>query len=893
MIFSAATKRSSANQGVRARRSTGFFLLILLLVSCVGLLASALKFERRIEEFRAANSDNQGWILSQIEVDYLALALALTRADQAAQEQGNGQIESDSFRFAKLRFDIFYSRISVVNSAIREFLPNRGLEPLIEGLLTARQQLSEKIDAATASNRIEDLQPLIAALPKLGSDTRAISTTALQRFIEQTNQARIEERNLWQRFLLESLVLLSMTGLAAILADRLWRDLEKRTLQAERAASTVSKAYAASLSAVLVSDLDGRIILSNKAAETIFGMSEDQLRGNLIEETIVPRDLMQVYRRKLAQLRVADPSAANNMHPYRARAQRITGDIFPVEISHALDFDLDGAPIILSFIRDISRQVAAENKLRGALETAERAASAKSMFLATMSHEMRTPLHGLMASLDLIDQRNLSESDRHLIETARHCSTRALTQVNEVLQFTRLSESTEKPSEFHPITIATDVIKEIEPLAQENGNAVHVEVSGSLSHAICIGMPSAFSRVLYNLLGNAVKFTQNGDIFLKISLDPAAHETIKMRCIISDTGPGIPEADHERVFELFETLGHSTKQGQSGTGLGLPIARIAVERMGGNLKLRNLPSGGCEFSFEVPLLCQKSAKARLENAGAPLENPTPFLPAHRNTHRDILIVEDNEVNITIMAEMVRRLGYRPYLAKDGREAVELAAHHGFDIILMDVSMPVMDGREASLQIREGGASQHAFILGVTALIEAEDPDWYEEFGMDSVLVKPVTPSQIATVLNEVEQGLVDGETDQHSPTSQHANPMDIILKGEIMSRDNAEFDYDALCELVGPESAPKLVDATLEDVRKVARALETADEKAADLAHRAAGSTAVIGWNHLHKLMQEIEAALTHKQATDLTATEKHLDDLLAQAERAAGIAQKTHRKSA
>lgn len=894
MIFSAAKTRSNANLGARARRSTGFFLLFLLLVSCAGLLTSALKFERRIEEFRAANSDNQGWILSQIEVDYLSLALALMRAEEAARIQADGKLEPQSFSFALLRFDIFYSRVSVVESAIREFLPNRGLEPLLNELLLARQDLARAIDTAAETGLAADITPLIAALPQLGQDARAVSTTALQRFIEQTNQARIEERSLWQRFLLESLVLLSMTGVAAILADRLWRDLEKRTLQAERAASTVSKAYAASLSAVLVSDLDGRIILSNKAAETIFGMTEDQLRGNLIEETIVPRDLMQIYRRKLDHLRVADPSATNNMQPYRARAQRITGDIFPVEVSHALDVDLDGQPIILSFVRDISRQVAAENKLRGALDVAERAATAKSMFLATMSHEMRTPLHGLMASLDLIDQSNLSQSDRDLIQTARHCSTRALSQVNEVLQFTRLSESTEKPTDFQPISIAEDVIKEIEPLAMEHGNTVHFKVEGALREAACVGMPSAFSRVLYNLLGNAVKFTRNGDIFLTIRMEATADEHIHMRTVTSDTGPGIPEKDHERVFQLFETLEDSTKTNQSGTGLGLPIARIAVERMGGTLKLRNLPHGGCEFSFDIALACQKSALARAAKAAAQEANVThAYLPASRGTYRDILIVEDNEVNITVMAEMVRRLGYRPYLAKDGKEAVTLAAHHAFSIILMDVSMPVMDGRDASRLIREGGASEHAFILGVTALIEAEDPDWYEEFGMDSVLVKPVTPTQLASVLNEVEQGLVDAEASPDATASNLPQAMDSHMEGGLMSTDDGEFNYAALCDLVGPDSAPKLLDATLEDVRKVARALETSDEQTADLAHRAAGSTAVIGWGRLHRLMQEIEMTLTNKQPSDWAKTEARLDQLLAEAEVAAGIAHSTQKKSA
>ena len=865
----------------RTRRNTGFILLVLLLVSCIGLLASALKFDDRLVAVRAADSDNQGWLVAQLEVDYQAFIIALGAATQNADlESGANLVELHND--AVLRFDIFYSRTSVLTASLAdELLPTR-LETMLQSLVAVRNELAQRIDAIEAGD-VEAMRALAAEVGLHEPLVRDVSTMAMQQFIDIAQDARLAEKSLWQRFLLESLILLSMTSIAAFLAVRLWLDLERRTLQAERAALTVSKAYEASLSAVIVTDLEGRILLCNRAAERIFGRSTDELVGSLVETTIVPRTLLRVYRRALERTRKLDPTKLLGSSPYPSEGRRANGEIFPIELSHALDMDLEGDPILISFVRDISDQVAAENKLRSAVEEAQKYAAARGMFLATMSHEMRTPLHGLIASLELIDKSHLDEANLKLLSTARDCSERALTQINDVLNLTRLNENKERKNAFSTAKVARDVVNEMQSIARERGNVLNVTIQDPACEQQVVGYPSAFSRVLYNLVGNAVKFTEDGSISVEIGSRKQGNDALEITVSVTDEGPGIPKEDHERIFEMFETSPSAQNIGDAGTGLGLPIAKLAVERMGGELSLTSALGQGSHFEFTILVEQESEHVLQISESDAKaFDTARSNLPLATGVPREILIVDDNEVNLTVMSEMVKRLGYVPHFARNGQEAVDLANEKAFEIILMDVSMPVMDGRDATMHIREGGASSDAFILGVTALIEAEDPDWYEEFGMDSVLVKPVSQYDLTKTLAEIEDGIL--ETAEPEPQSEPQSQPEIVADFVDASAPQAEagtdnFDFTQLCGLVGEDTAPRLVAATLNDVRTALLALRVRDNETAVLAHRAAGSTAVVGWSGLSSNLRKIEDAAHAGRGGELTDLEPQLEQLLMHAE--------------
>ena len=855
----------------RTRRNTGFILLVLLLVSCIGLLASALKFDDRLEAVRAADSDNQGWLVAQLEVDFQAFIIAIATASQTLDTRSDSDMVS-LYNDAILRFDIFYSRTSVLAASLNNRVLATRLEAKLQDLLNLRNDLADRVDAIEPGD-IAALRALGADLPSYEPLVRDVSTMAMQEFIDVAQSMRLEEKALWQRFLLESLILLTLTSMSAFLAVRLWLDLERRTDQAERAALTISKAYEASLSAVIVTDLEGRVLLCNGAAENMFGRKMDELVGSLVEDTIVPPTLLRTYRRALKRTRTEDPISAKGSAPYPSRARRANGEDFPIELSHTMDLDLDGEPILISFVRDISDQVASENELRSAVDAAQKYAATRSMFLATMSHEMRTPLHGLIASLQLIDTTLLDDEDRKHLSIARDCSERALSQINDVLNFTRLSENKERRGGFSPARASRDIINEMQSIATERGNILTVSILDSNSENMVVGYPSAFSRVLYNLVGNAVKFTEDGNISVKVSTTKQAGEIMEVSVLVEDDGPGIPAEDHERIFQMFETSPSSNENNTISSGLGLPIAKLAVERMNGEITVDSSIGQGSRFEFKIPVVAQAPEEDISEFGQEPVfDTAHSNLPVATGVAREILVVDDNEVNLSVMQEMVKRLGYIPHFAHNGQEAVDLANERKFDIILMDVSMPVMDGRDATLHIRDGGASSQAFVLGVTALIEAEDPDWYEEFGMDSVLVKPVSQYELTKTLAAIEDAILEIDNTEKPAIS----APEIVVP---MSADIDSFNFQELCGLVGEDTAPRLVASTLQDVRTALLALRFRDTETAILAHRAAGSTAVVGWSGLSSNLRKIEDAAQAGRRHELNDLEPELEQLLSHAE--------------
>lgn len=880
------------------QRSRGMVLLVFLVLSCLALLASALNFQRQLEEVRSADTDNQGWIVAQLEVDHQNMILAAQAALLAGAETPEG-FDPASFREAQTEFDIFYSRVSVFMAAIRNLgtIPPT-LESHLSRLAEARADLAKRIDAITVgdTDALEDFARAAAGHAQL---VRTASTAALQQFVIRAQTAREGERAIWKQFLLQSLVLLSLTAISALLAIRMWRDLQDRTMQAERAASTITKAYESSLSAVIVTDLEGKILLCNHAAERIFGFPMAELCGERVDDRMLPSRMQPLVRRRMRAVKEGKGRRHIVAEPHRSQALRRGGEVFPIELSVTSDTDLNGQPILIAFVRDISAEVAAEDALRAAVAEAQRAAAAKSMFLATMSHEMRTPLHGLIASLDLMNAESLSEDDRRLLKTARDCSQRALSQVNDVLHLTRLSESREARTAFRPVRIARDVIEELRPIARENGNHMDLVISGTGADVRIAGMASAFSRVLYNLAGNAVKFTRSGRIEVRLEFTPVEGARLHLKVTVTDTGPGIDPADHERVFQLFET----TQAAEGGTGLGLPIARLAVEAMGGQLHLDSRRGAGSRFWFDVTF-----------DLAMELPEPDPAqtvtaLPAPgRFPSRDVLIVDDNEVNLSVMKRMVERLGHRTALARNGSEAVDLAAQVRYDVILMDVSMPVMDGRTATRLIRQEGLSRDAFIMGVTALIEAEDPAMLAGSGMDAVASKPIAQAQLAARFVEIEEALEDAEgladeivdDSRDIPTLADAIPGLVRRpqskdtdtdrgKSETFARshggarhaptcedpanqDDADqgltVDIAFLADLVGAETAPRLVKATLEDVRDALAAMRDGRQDRGAAAHRAAGSTAVVGLARLSEALRRLERATDGSGDVDACVTQ-------------------------
>lgn len=839
-----------------SRRLTAFSLLALLVLSCVAMVYSAQSFRERIDAVRASDSDNAGWLISQLDVDHKALALSLDRMLLAEAYPDLASDGPTGLEAVRLRFDIFYSRVETVLSALgREDLSDQ-LRNRLELLDRTRDALADRIDAITAPDT-----PLILdfaqSVQDAGPIVRDITTMALQFNVAQSERVRSMEQTLLRQFWVQSLVLLVLMVVSALLALRLWRELEDRTVMMQRALDTVSKVFDVSLSAIVITDMKGRIQLANPAASVVFGVPSDQLVGRQLDDVMIPEGL-----------RGGDATATQDRRllagagPMRMDAKRIDGTPFKAEVSVVGDTDLDGRPIIIGFIRDISEMVAAEEKLLEARDEAQRHAAAKTMFLATMSHEMRTPLHGVIASLDLIEDAGLASETRMLLQTARDCSDRALQQVNDVLEITRLGESQLGEVPFRPADVAEDILRELRPMAVARGIGLDLVLAGEGADRLCHGLANAFSRALYNLAGNAVKFTDRGKVQISLAFTPLDHDALRLKVDVIDTGIGIAPDDQMRIFAEFETVDAVARGREAGTGLGLAIVRLAVSRMGGALGLRSTPGKGSTFSFEVTLPCAPAVADTAQAEDGPAAQTDV---AEQNLcPLDVLVVDDNGVNVMLMSKMVARIGHRPVQARNGLEAVALASACAFDVILMDVSMPVMDGREATMQIRSGGLSSDAVIIGVTAFSDEERMRDLTAVGMDGVLTKPVNTAELAAAIDEIWDMR---EAAEPPVTGRDAHGKDATGTGRAgtdkagtdqTGRDEIETALHQLGDMLDGSSALRFLSEALDDVEALLPILRDADPACDDLAdriHAAVGATAVVGLAELSALVGQAEHA--------------------------------------
>jgi PAS domain S-box-containing protein len=828
-LFTAIGARVATKGG--ARRHTALFLLFLLVLSCAAMVYSAQSYRDRLDEVRASDSDNAGWLISQLDVDHKALALAVDRA-LLANAYSNLQEPALDLSDVRLRFDIFYSRVDTVLASLRREAITPELTSRLVVLADLRSDLADRIDSL-ADNDPQGLVQFANDVAGSAPVVRSVTTLALLYYVAQSDDLREQERALLQRFWGQSIVLLGLMIISAALALRLWRELEDRSTRMQRALATVSKVFDASQSAIVVSDMHGRILLANPAATEIFRVSADEMTQYNIEDVMIPRGMRGHHRQMMHRHHMEGHRKMIGAGPVRMEAARIDGDLFKAEVSLVADTDLEGKPILIGFIRDISDIVAAEEKLVIARDEAQKHASAKTMFLATMSHEMRTPLHGVIASLDLIDDAGLTNETRQFLQTARDCSDRALQQVNDVLEITRLGESRLGLLPFDAVEVAENILGELRPMAATKSISLDLQVTGDRPDRLCLGLSNAFSRALYNLAGNAVKFTERGQVTIALHYSQINDDETQLRVAVSDTGIGIAPEDQERIFAEFETVDQMTLYTGSGTGLGLPIVRLAVSRLGGQLSLQSHAGSGSTFCFEITLpYIENEAPQKAQDTMNLAPQIAPM------TAMDVLVVDDNDVNVALMVKMVSRMGHRPAQAKNGLDAVAIASARAFDIILMDVSMPVMDGREATSHIRSSGLSAQALIIGVTAFSDEGRIADLTHAGMDAVLTKPVNTAALTAAITGA---LHQRETAQ---TSDQTTDLDRALR--------------QLEEMLDRDHALRFIGQALDDVATHLPVMADADvtmEQMTDTIHSVVGSTAVVGLSQLSQMLAKAEDA--------------------------------------
>ena len=388
--------------------------------------------------------------------------------------------------------------------------------------------------------------------------------------------------------------------------------------------------------------------------------------------------------------------------------------------------------------RELRRRRALETlagELRLAQHEAESASHAKSAFLANMSHELRTPFQGLLGMLQLLDTERLAPDQRRQLDTARQSAQHLLAVLNDILDMARLEAGTLliSANAVDLRELLTEVRTLMAAAAQAKGLRLDVSVAPALPACVLID-DTRTRQILFNLVSNAIKFTEQGGI----TVDAQAHGDRLVLAVI-DSGPGIDAALRPRLFQRFSQGDESTSRRHGGTGLGLEISRTLARLMGGDIALASPPGQGSRFELTLPLV---AAVAPLERA-AEVALPPP--PAARRLH--LLAAEDNEVNRMVLGAMVERCGHQVSFANDGFEAVEAMRQGSFDLVLMDLHMPGMDGIDATRAIRAMDTPAAAVpIVALTADVFSDTRERCERAGMDAFLTKPVGVAELAQLL---------------------------------------------------------------------------------------------------------------------------------------------------
>lgn len=788
---------------------------LVLAIGLVLLVGMTLSW-RGVVELRAlatSSSDNVVWTVAQSEVDLLELHTTVLSARA-------GQASAQDIRAA---FDVLYSRLAILNDAqlYQDQVAAVGSSALLADASTRLEALVPLMDGPdaammTATDRILDIMPAMRA------DLRAISSRITQSVARQQEALREDVFDALRNLAIVAVLLMAfMAGLTLVLW-RLFLFSRARARELRQTTTRLSTIVTTSQDAIVVTDGTDRITELNSAAEGLFGLSRGEALGRPISD--------------LANVSVLDRTERRR----RVEGRRSDGRLVPLEASLGQEATPLGVVRVFVF-RDISTRLRIEQDLKESRDRALAGERAKARFMAVMSHEMRTPLNGILGVIDLLraeaDGAGRARMGDYL-DILEGSGESLLGHVNEVLDFTEI-DSSDVVLRHEAVDLGSlcrGLVRGFEPAARARGIRLH-HMLHLPADSMVQGDPTRLRQILTNLLDNALKHTPEGSVTLEVSVGRSGAEPV-VEIQVSDTGIGIAADAQERIFDDFVRLEAADGEVREGTGLGLGITRRLVQAMGGQIGVESEPGAGSLFWVRLPLPVTSGQSDTRPKAPGPSDDSGTDRVAR------VLVVEDNPVNRFILREMLEKDGHEVDEAADGRQGLDMALKSPrYDLILMDISMPVMGGGKAARAIRQSGtANATARIVALTAHIHAAEDPVTASAGFDQVVTKPVTWAGLRALLR--------GQT-VDAPTSEPDGPdalpvldsagMDALAR-TLDARGRAQFvaEFRAEAEALG-----RMLDAGQVDHDTLRRH-----------AHALAGIAGIAGARRLQARLSDLETAL-------------------------------------
>jgi PAS domain S-box-containing protein len=585
---------------------------------------------------------------------------------------------------------------------------------------------------------------------------------------------------------------------------------------------------------------------------TMVGYEADELMGKDAISVLLPPEFLPVLQQQ------AVDRAGGIATVYEIQLIKKDGSRIWVIISGAPIFDLDGSIVgSIGIHYDITYQKNLQHELEEAKHRAEEAQEAEKQFLANMSHEIRTPLNAIIGMAHLLYDTQPTAEQKEYLSVLKNSAEILRGLISDVLDLSKIRSGNfeMQHNEFDIVGLVRSMVKTFQMRFEDKPLAIVLEMDESLEYMV-MGDDLMMNQILINLIGNAEKFTASGTITVSLRVKSREEGHIEIEFSISDTGIGIPKEKHDLIFQSFRQVDGDIKRKFGGTGLGLAITKQLIEMQGGTIRLDSELGKGTTFSFNM-FYQETDKKILLE------DKPIPENTRIEAVGKRVLVVEDNHMNRKYISTLLKKWQVDYQMAHNGLEGVEMARMERFDLILMDIQMPVMDGYEATIAIRNSAnLNRDTPIIALTASAMLSQKDKAFRAGMNDYVSKPFKPSQLFEKIQEFCTQKEEIRSENSVNTEGVETTEDTVFKFD------KRLNSDLLADLYGDDTAyacdmfEMFLTVALPEFAtlRIAVAEKNTDE-VARLAHKLKPTFGMVGLSDLEQKMQAIEHSAKKKEA--------------------------------